>query len=369
VNNAMPNPNAIVSSIMRIEGDAIELGNERRVRLDPTRPEARRLLPVLEGLRALRRPVYLEIDPATSDVTRVRIPHVARVVRLAEGARGLEIALDTSHALHILRRDASDFAQAESMLRESLRSGRTLVVTEDDAPTVIDVRWFTPGPDGDLPPLPPFPEPGLPKRPWPFSWLRRLWWWRWWPWHWIMFGCVSPARAQQIFDDMAARTCDPLTIPPPCIPFLYPDDGCFARAHEMCRLMIDMGLRPRKVWINAVNGWLQANTRNHPNCHVVWGWHVTPTICVRRWFWWFLWPQRMVIDPSLFTNPVTPETWKSVQGNPPATLTHTSWTYFWQNGTSDPTFATTNHYLALYRLYLQQRSLSSVGPPPYAHCP
>jgi hypothetical protein len=79
--------------------------------------------------------------------------------------------------------------------------------------------------------------------------------------------------------------------------------------------------------------------------------------------------QEKVIDPSLFTTPVSKATWKSVQNNPNATLTDTDWTYFRQWGETDPTFSKTNDVLIKYRLKLLERSQSSVGPPPYAHCP
>ena len=177
------------------------------------------------------------------------------------------------------------------------------------------------------------------------------------------------ARAQQIFDAMAATTCNPLTVPPPCIPFMYPDDGCWGRAHEMCRLMVGMGVWPEKVWIEAVGPLLKANTRNHPQCFVYWFWHVAPTICVRRFGFAFFWSQRMVVDPSLFTTPVTKATWKGAQQNPNATLTDTPWTYFREWGETDPTNSKTEGVLATYRLQLQLRSQSSVGPPPYANCP
>ena len=366
----MPNPNAVVSSVRRVERDSIELGNERRVRLDPERPDTRGLRPILEGLSQLRQPVYLEIDPATSAITRLLIPYVTRVADVQPSEDGLDVELDNSHARHVLRRGAPDFAELERDLREAMRGGRVVIVTEDDAHNIIDVRGFTPGPDGDLPPLPPFPKPRLPKWPWPIRWLIELWRWRWWPWWWFSFCCISPARAQQIFDAMAATTCNPLTVPPPCIPFMYPDDGCWGRAHEMCRLMINMGVSPKKVWIERVGPLLKANTRNNPQCFVQWGWHVAPTVCVRRWPFWFLWPQETVVDPALFTTPVSKATWKGVQNNPNATLTNSDWTVFWLWGMgTDPTFAQTNQVLANHRLKLQQRSLSSVGPPPYANCP
>ncbi len=99
----------------------------------------------------------------------------------------------------------------------------------------------------------------------------------------------------------------------------------------------------------------------------MWGWHVAPTLCVRGPI--FFQSQPMVIDPSLFTTPVSESTWKGVQGDPSATLTGTdaSIFYVWGNVT-DPTYAQTNTVLAFYRLQLQNRSIQ-LGPPPYANCP
>jgi hypothetical protein len=281
----MPNPNAIVSSVVSIERDSVELGSGHRVRLDPERPDTRGFGAILEGLRNLRKPVYLEVDPATSAITRLLIPYVTHVVDVRLSEEGADVELDNSHARHVLRRGTPDFTELERELREAMRGGRVVIVTEDDAHNIIHVRGFTPGPDGDLPPLPPFPKPELPKWPWPIRWLIEIWRWRWWPWWWFGLGCISRTRAQQVFDAMAATTCNPLTIPPPCIPFMFPDDGCWGRAHEMCRLMIDMGVSPRKVWIDKVGALLKASTRNNPQCFVEWYWHVAPTICVRPWRW------------------------------------------------------------------------------------
>lgn len=135
----------------------------------------------------------------------------------------------------------------------------------------------------------------------------------------------------------------------------------------MVRLMLAMGLKPQKVWIQ---GWpLPPDTRNHPNCKVTWGWHVAPTLCVRAKWWWF-WGTRMVIDPALFTTPESKTTWKNVQKNPSATLTDTDGSYYhWiASQPDDPGYAKTNHYLSLYRLELQARAIQ-IGAPPYANCP
>ena len=82
---------------------------------------------------------------------------------------------------------------------------------------------------------------------------------------------VAPQRARQLFDLVNSRLCCPASAPAPCIPFLYPDDGCWARAHEMCRLMIAAGAQPEKVWIYGTPPPflpLKVSSQNKPNCLV-----------------------------------------------------------------------------------------------------
>lgn len=382
----MPKPNAIVSTTVRLDvpgdrppadvlreegGLSVELDGGRQVRLDPANERSAGFAQVLDGLSKQRLPVYLEFDAATDAVTLILIPYVARVIGVNPGEGDtLDVELDASHARHVLRLGDADAGALERELRDALNTGALVILVEGDDHVIIDVQAFKPAPDGPLPPFPlpptPLPKPALP--PWPLSWiwwlLHWLWWWICWPWWW--FRCLSTTKAQQVFNAMAATSCDPLTVPAPCIPFMYPDDGCWARAHEMCRLMINMGLPPRKVWIDHSTGyWLHVNTKNNPQCYVEWGWHVAPTLCVR--VGWFR-TQRMVIDPSLFTTPVSQATWKGVQGDPAATLTDTDASVFWHGGGTDPTYSASNSILATYRLKLQTRSIQ-VGPPPYAHCP
>lgn len=367
----MPKPNAVVSSIVRFEppldrapaemlqvehGLSVELEDGRRVRLDPANPHQAGFIQILDGLSKLRLPVYLEVDPKTSVIMRLLIPHVTRVVGVRPIDEGvLSIELEFSHARHVLRRSQMDFNELEKQLHEAMRSGEPVILTEDDAHNIIDIRLFKPSSDV---PFPPFPPEVLPIEKWSPRWikdlLKRICLW---------FGCISTTKAQQVFDAMNSTNCNPLAVPPPCIPFLYPDDGCWARAHEMCRLMIDMGLSPKKVWIR---GSLYVSTKNNPSCHVWWGWHVAPTLCVRgpRFFQ----TQRLVVDPSLFATPVSKATWKGVQGDPSATLTDSDASQYWPGGGTDPTYSDTNIRLAYYRLQLQNRAIQH-GSPPYANCP
>ena len=162
----MPNPNATVSAVIRLDPPldrapaeilrsgrdiTVDLEGGRRVRLDPANPRSAGFAQVLDGLSKQKRLVYLEVDPASSSITRVLIPHVARVVGVRAGEDGLDVDLERSQARHVLRRGALDFDEMERLLHESLDdAGGVVVLTEDDAHQIIDVRQFRPGPE--LPP-------------------------------------------------------------------------------------------------------------------------------------------------------------------------------------------------------------------------
>lgn len=368
----MANPNAIVGLISGIEPPvtrsgaemfrqfrdvfSVQLEGERSARLYPSE-EAAGQLEILEGLRVLGTPVYLEIDPGTQAVTRLLIPLVSEVVSVEETPGEIRVELARSQARHVLSMRNNDFPELLEKLSVAVDQHTLQIVTETDQHEIIDVRPHT----GDLA----FnrevqgaaaASPAL-RRWWPW----RLWYWLCW-FCWFC-RCVTPARAKALFDLCSAQTCNPLTVPAPCIPFLYPDDGCWARAHEMCRLMIAQGAHPKKIWIS---GNLHTPTKNNPACFVNWGWHVAPTLCVRTRLFRYI---EEVIDPSLFNGPVSEATWKGVQGDLSATLTPTAASVYMRPSQTDPTYSQTNFYLNFYRLQLKNRSLLPAGPPPYANCP
>jgi len=78
----------------------------------------------------------------------------------------------------------------------------------------------------------------------------------------------------------------------------------------------------------------------------------------------------MVLDPALFTTPVSLTTWKAAQGDTAATLAPSAASLYWRVVMpSDPSYVDTNYRLTYYRLQLKNRSLQPAGPPPYAFCP
>ena len=120
---------------------------------------------------------------------------------------------------------------------------------------------------------------------------------------------LTTAQAEALFKEMAAQ---------PQIPFNWPRDGCFARAHEMRRLMAEKGIESGKYWNYASPGGALVVPGTGIGT-VTWGWHVAPSVMVQG-------PggaQPMVIDPSLFSQAVSPEAWAGKQGDTKVILMHT----------------------------------------------
>lgn len=98
------------------------------------------------------------------------------------------------------------------------------------------------------------------------------------------------------------------------IPFGFPEDGCYARAHEMARLLEKRKVLTAKVF---ALGKFRIDTEKAKNGSVTWGFHVAPVIEVDDGKEKHLW----VIDPSLFYEPVSLEAWlKSLTSHPKSQL-------------------------------------------------
>lgn len=177
------------------------------------------------------------------------------------------------------------------------------------------------------------------------------------------------AKAKEIFDFCAQLSCNlpgPYAVTP-CIPFQYVRDGCYARAHQMRRIITT---RYRycceKVFsfANQGNDTLAVKADKWGGCCVEWWYHVAPLIRVRLALKGI--PARslvlaMVIDPGMFDKPVLLSTWLAAQQNaacsPDAHVSMYSiqpGTAYWPtsySGTTfgtDPTYALTESTLIAY---------------------
>jgi hypothetical protein len=95
---------------------------------------------VLDSMRQAGTLAYVEIDPATREITNLRVPLTVGVEQITPVANDMAVELVISHARHFLRRANSDFAQMLEAL-ERARDNKTLVaVTETDDHDIVDVR-------------------------------------------------------------------------------------------------------------------------------------------------------------------------------------------------------------------------------------
>jgi hypothetical protein len=136
---------------------------------------------------------------------------------------------------------------------------------------------------------------------------------------------ISPEAALQIFQALAQANILTNDGSAP-IPFHYPPDGCYARAHRMEELLTEMGYASEKVFALAGSLPLRAETdygEDAPPSQtpgITWQWHVAPIIKVRD-------PQRglleTVLDPSLAERPLLLDEWLDLMEADPDTVNTT----------------------------------------------
>ncbi|CUX05390.1 hypothetical protein AGR1B_pAt30063 [Agrobacterium fabacearum S56] len=320
-------------------GRIVRLDNAEEFHLPGDIVKASAFQAIFENARDAGIPLLVTIDPERETILTVDVPRPADVVTILNDAdpNRTEVSLTLSQTRYFLSRSNPDFGQFHEALASSMANGTGVRVTSTDSGEVIDVRATER----------PFIEAGegaVEVGP-------------------LALTPVSMADAKSLFTMVAGLSCDPRNPSGSCITFLYPDDGCYARAHEMCRLI--GGAKSGKVWNY---GTLVAKTKNNPVCQVEWGYHVASTISVKEAGT----TSSYVIDPSMFGGPVTVAQWKAAQGDGNSRTVETDAAPYYrpEKGAAqfDLDYKSTKETLANFRLQLKQRSSSPSGPPPYAKC-
>jgi hypothetical protein len=316
--------------------------NKEKARLNPNNPRSAVYAEIIEDLMQIQTPVYVELDPADESINRLLIPLRVRVKAIMPNpSGGMNVELEISQARHFLNPKNPDYDDLLDRLRTAQKEGIEVLVTETEIePEIIDVRAA---------PVPFVLEPL--EKPVASQGFE--------------LNAITSDRATDLFNIVSRKSCEPLTPQSSCIPFLFPRSGCWARAHQMCRLIIAEGEQPGKVWII---GNLEVRTENRPECKVNWGWHVAPTLQVTTGSTIRL----LVIDPSIFKEPVRVSRWKEEHNDPAAEIVHTDASIYvlgrLGGPSTDPTYSSTKYYLEFFRNKLKELSLSPVGPPPYKDC-
>ncbi len=306
-------------------------------------------------------PLYIETEPGTPNVTSILVPLLRSVLYVsAESREGrLQVNVRLSPRVFHLSQElgAEKFNRFRDLIKYSQASGnRVWVTTRPATGEILDVRGAPTnsheGPakagntldedDEDGEPVLLNLAGGCQVEPVEFGTAAFA----------SVTSGLTMAQAVALFNDMASQ---------PHIPFPYVRDCCTARAHEMCRLIGEAGVRTRKVW-NYGSGWAEPDkpatlhvvTNAVPEGSVDWTYHVAPTVGVSTSSGTVT---RMVIDPSLFSQPVPISEWVERQTDPDSETRRRASNLIWfdyltDDGFSDPDYLETNkqfesHWAAL----------------------
>jgi hypothetical protein len=291
-------------------------------------------------------------------VVTVETPIVARIREIVPVGDGHLVCFDRSAARHILKNDLPLREQLLDLLNEAMVNRRLVVVREDpfshdilDASLAEEKLYERMAQPADAPEADGLALPGLD----PADVLNEL-------------TAVSTADATAFVKEMdTTGSCGLAGAGPNCIPFRYPDNGCWARAHRMCEILEDRGITAGKVWIYGKE--LTAPTADHPDCRVEWTWHVAAMVKSQEL------GEPLVLDPPFFDEAVSVDTFKDRLNDATATVALTTMTPYIRE--PDGRFVIelpfnfligrdeTESWLKIYRHELETRKPQ----PPFDHCP
>jgi hypothetical protein len=220
VRSLVPSAETVTTEGRTTSGVEVQFETGESATLAPTDPRLSGRAEIIEGARRLSIPLYVEVDDATRHITNIDIPLVSTVAGITVAPSGdVEVEFDASHARHTLKRSNTSYDAILQILRAARANGGWVAAKETDDNEIIDARPTqrpTIGAEEAAPTAEAAPD------------------------------TVTPAKAKELFDAMKARSCGGSNPTPQCIPFTFPDDGCWVRAHEMARLMKAMGANPQK---------------------------------------------------------------------------------------------------------------------------
>jgi hypothetical protein len=266
-------------------------GPNNRLTFDPALEGGKTdsMLQTLQTLRALQWPAYIEVTEANPKaIKEVLIPEIGLIrkepITTSDGV--IELELDSCNQIFRFNpsNDPSnpDFLFQSYKLNTAVAIAYRTCVVPDVQPLPQDVLKATPK-----------SEP-VPTTLGSIDWTTVL---------------KKEAHVANLFNEVAAQSC-PLPVPTSgCIPFLFPRDGCLARAHRMCELLASRKkpVKAAKIWSFGI---LEFQTSNDCACKVHWSSHVATIVRVSVNG---TNPKVRVLDPSMFDKPVTVDRWLYAQ--------------------------------------------------------
>ncbi|MCW3084848.1 MAG: hypothetical protein JWP12_2214 [Bacteroidetes bacterium] len=298
----------IENKLLSGKSNPVELNFENgdKALLDPVDPQAASWVKMIGYLQKNNRPVYVETEAGT--ITNVSAPEVAGIWEIWDvDEKNIYVSFYTSTALHYLRRDRPGFQKMLDALQSAVDKKIPLLVTSTyNDFEIIDVRDLPADLANDellqslrSPETAGIIEPEEDEK------------------------VVSLERAKELFDRMKWKSCIPDASGDPCIPFMYPSNGCWIRAHLMCYFLREEKETPKKIWSSGQ--YLRTRSTNVPGCIVKWTWHVAATLMVEDESGEII---KMVFDPSMCGEPVPVQKWLDLQTDPEITYRVTEWDWY-----------------------------------------
>jgi len=366
-----------------VGGRVVRFRNGRSAFL-PTSRETEDDLQLLELLQEREDPALVTIAPSDPlpIISSVDAPIVGRIWEMTEIPEGQLVYVDRSAARHVLPRTLDVYEQLMNLLVPAW-DAQTVVTLREDPVThdILDASVDDSGevsrlfPEAEAAPAAPAESPalapatvdvesvdsfdesigeGAPTEPTSEDPLEGL-------------DSMSDQKADDFINEMRSTgSCGMPDALESCVPFRYPDNGCWARAHRMCEILDSRGITAGKIWIYGQS--LTVKTSNSPRCRVAWQWHVAALIKSSGS------GEPLVLDPSIFDKAVTVAEFLEALQDPNATVAFSGMDPFFRtkNGATVPerpvstrrAIDETESYLQIYR-----RKLAARAPNPPFQCP
>lgn len=338
------------ADVMSVSGESIvRFANKGSARLGAASDRERRLLDKLKSIDA---PVYVELSDDDSLVVAASIPVIGTVTDATVlSSNDVAVTVDSSASVFTIRADAEDRDGLLDRVQKSKATASPIAIVRGIRGQDVRLIQDPPAPIGESQEIdPPAIHDG-----------------------------AAPAPSLEVLNAFVANlsATEACHLPPHgvCIPFMYVMDGCWARAHKTCELLLQAHILARKVWVYSQPGrQLGAQTPFHPSCFVHWNFHVAPLVEV-------VGIGDHVIDLSLFADRAVPlQEWIDAMGVPQPLMQMTDASIYRnappgqgrrENRTLEHQVLSENDRdLLLYAEELLQLSLDDEGPagPPYAAC-
>jgi Glutaminase len=266
-------------------------------------PRAQLWLRILSGNFRKRAPVYVEAYETLGKVKEIFSPFVRFVKAVRPGTRDdrFEVLFLFAPSAYFLNPSHPEFKTMQARLAAAVKSKEAVLVTLHAVTSeILDVRE-APGHARELKSSEgaSTEDPDDPRLD--GSTVE------------LLAPVIDMARAVAVFKSLRQQ---------PQIPFDFLEDCCFARAHEMCRLMVLEDIQSRKIW-NFGHGFMEDEATLQffsPLGSFTWFYHVAPIVRVRQDGDVF----NLVMDPGVSNRPLKICEWLDLQNDHSSTRRFTA---------------------------------------------